>query len=238
MSVRKNIVNKYSGFVWLLSSASLFTYGALASVHKTLPGVEELVAYMSTVSGAYVYGVAFLSIFIEGLYVVGSFFPGSSLVVILAVLSQVGGSAIFFMTIASIFLGWCAAGMINILFAKMYHRKILNRVSDPGYLVLGRPWATWFPSFRANYEVAQIVEGGDVYKVLISSIQVKFFVSLVMMGVTALLPLFLDIHEINNEEGFIVLFTVASISLTVGLMKIRNAYFLKITNGCEGPTSI
>ncbi len=214
--------NKHSGWVWILSAFALLIYAGLAFFEKGVPGVEDLVKYIASIDGIYIFIAAFLSILIEGLYVIGSFFPGSSLVVILAILSQTSGSKTFLLTILAIFLGWCLAGMINVFIAKIYKSKILKQIHDKDYLIVDRPLTTWFPAFRANYEVAQIVEGGDSIKVLLSSFRVKFFVSLIMMGITFLMPFILDINEVSNEDGLITVIIVAIISFIVGVIKIKN----------------
>jgi hypothetical protein len=212
---------KYAGIIWILSSVSLIIYALLSLQNQNIPGMKELIDFLSDVDGLYIYVAAFITILIEGLYIVGSFFPGSTILVLLSILSQVGGVAPFVFTILAVFLGWCVAGIINIACAKIYGAKILQKSHNPAYQVTDRPWTTWFPAFRANYEVAQIAEGGDPYKVLLSSIRVKFFVSLFMLGSLALLPLFLDIHELGNEEGIISVLAVAGISFMVGIFKIR-----------------
>jgi len=211
----------YAGIVWILSGVSLFLYGVLTLVNQNVPGVEQLVDYLSTVHGAYIYGAAFLSILIEGLYIIGSFFPGSTLVVLLSVFSQTGGIFPFLITMFFIFLGWCMAGVINILFTRFYQTRFLLETSNTDYVVKDRPWTTWFPAFRANYEVAQVTEGGDPYKVFWSSVKVKFLVSLLLTGCIALLPLIIDISEVGDEEGAVSVFVIAGISLLVGVIKLR-----------------
>ena len=221
--VMKLTEGRRAGLVWILSGIVLIAYGILTRMNQSLPGVEQLVSFIDSIDGVYIFSAAFLAILIEGTYIVGSFFPGSSLVIILAVLSQVGGILVFFLTILAVFIGLCTAGAINIFLAKTYRAKILKQVYNPEYLVLGRIFSTWFPAFRANYEVAQIVEGGETWGVLCSSIKVKFLVSLVMLVVTLLLPFVLDINKISNEEGSVALFVIAVISLIVGVIKINNA---------------
>lgn len=214
--------NPYSGLVWILSALSLFAYGTLTLTNQNVPGVEKLVQYLSTVDGKYIYGAAFLSIFIEGLYLIGSFFPGSTLIIILSILSQSHGIETFLVTILIVFVGWCAAGGVNILFAKVYGVGILKKATDKEYKVEGRLSTTWFPSFRANYEVTQITEGGDPYKVFWSSVKVKFLVSLIMLGYTALLPFVIDINKMSDKDGATSVFLIGTISLVVGILKIRN----------------
>lgn len=221
MEKKQNKGEMHSGIVWILSSISLLIYGILMLTNQHVPGVEKLVDYLSSIETTYIYLAAFISIFVEGLYVVGNFFPGATLVVLLSIFSQVNGPVSFILTIFIIFLGWCLAGVVNILVAKIYGVKILHKMDNDEYLVKDRLWTTWFPAFRANYEVAQIAQGGNLYKVLWSSIKVKFIVSIIMLFYTALLPLFIDVKDISDEEGLTTLLIVAAISFIVGFVKIR-----------------
>ncbi len=214
---------KNAGYVWIFSGVALLIYALLTILNQNIPGVEQLVSFVESISIHYILLAAFLVIFIEGLYVVGSFFPGSTLVVILAVLSNVDGFNTFLLTILSIFLGWCLAGFVNILFASLYRGKLLGQVHAPQYAVKDRPLTTWFPAFRANYEVAQILEGGGALEVLLSSFRVKLVVSSIMLVITYLLPMVIDVREISNEEGALSLLIVVTISFVVGTIKIRNS---------------
>lgn len=211
----------YSAFVWIISAVTLFIFAALSLTNQNIPGVEQLVQALSKVDGMYIYGAAFLTIFIEGLYLVGNFFPGSTIIVLLTILSHSGGISSFLITILSVFLGWCSAGIINIIFAKLYGKKILKKEHNPEYNVKDRLWTTWFPAFRANYEVAQIAEGGQVTQVLFSSIRVKFFASLIMLAGMALVPLFIDINQISNKEGVMSVLVVGVISFIIGVQKLQ-----------------
>lgn len=211
----------YSAFVWIFAGLALVTYCGIGFLNASVPGVEELVSFLSTVEGTYIYLAALLSIFIEGLYFIGSFFPGSTLVLILAILSQVAGAPVFIGTILAIFLGWCLAGSINIWFAKTYRSKIARLQEYEEYKIKDRLWTTWFPAFRANYEVAQITDGGNPFKVLLSSIRVKFWASLAAALCVLILPLFVDIKNVSNEEGFVTVMVVAIISFIVGGSKLR-----------------
>src|SRR3989338_9087895 len=162
----------YGGIVWIVAALTLFLYGLLFSLRAKVPGVEELVDFISSVDGIYIYLAAFISIFIEGLYVIGSFFPGATLVTILAILSQQLSFITFLLTIIVIFIGWCIAGGINILSAR-YFNSWRKTIPDGIYQVNDHLFTTWYPSFRANHEVAQIIEGGKPLKVLLSSIRVR-----------------------------------------------------------------
>lgn len=222
MKEKKNKGDLYSGIVWIVSACSLITYGLLGLFSGRIPGVEQVVFFVSNASGTYIYIAAFLSIFIEGLYFLGSFFPGTTLITIIALLSQVHGTMTLITTVSTIFLGWCVAGALNIFFAKTYRTQVLKQVHTDTYHIHDRLWTTWFPAFRANYEVAQVAAGGNPMKVFLSSVRVKFLVSLVMIAGALIAPFIIDIHNVSNKEGFLSLAGVASISFTVGVIKIRS----------------
>ncbi len=218
--MKKDRSELHGAYVWVVSALALMTYGILGYLEMKIPGVEDLVAFLEGVEGWYVYLAAFLSIFIEGLYFIGSIFPGSTLIVLLAILSQVSGFAHFAMVILMIFIGWCFAGVANIYIARAYRSTILKNLEKKEQKVEDNILMTWFPAFRANYEVAQITEGASPWKVFLSSVRVKFFVSLAGAVYTLLLPFFLDISELSNKEGFATLAVVALITLSVGVLKI------------------
>src|SRR3989344_2439694 len=228
MDVGNSRAAMYASLVWILSGLVLTAYGIVGLLNETIPGVEELVAFLSSADGKYIYPAAFLSMFLEGLYFFGSFFPGSTLVAVLAVLSQVSGIASFLATIVIIFFAWSAAGAINILFATLYRSKLIKMAFDPSAEVKDRLWTTWFPAFRANYEVAQIIEGGSPLRVFLSSVRVKFWVSIMMLGITGALPFFIDINDVSNDEGFATIALVAGITFLVGILKMRS--FLRQRN--------
>ena len=224
MVLIKNKADFYSAIVWILAGISLVIYCFLGILNTTIPGVEELVVFLSSVEGKYIYMAAFLSILIEGLYFVGSFFPGSTLVVVVAILSQLSGTIVFIGTILSIFIGWCLAGALNIFLAKTYLRKFARLQENHEYKVKDRLWTTWFPAFRANYEVSQITEGGNPVKIFFSSVRVKFWASIAAAVYVLIIPLFVDIKDITNEEGFVSAAVIALISFVVGFLKLKK-YF-------------
>lgn len=211
----------HSSLVWLLGGVALIIYCIIGLSNTKVPGVQELVSFLSSIKDEHIYIAGFLSILVEGLYVVGSFFPGSTLIAIIAILSQIAGPMVFLGTILSIFVGWCVAGAINIFFAKMYHKKIAGLEEDVEYQIHDRPWTTWFPAFRANYEVAQVTAGGNPFKVFFSSVRVKIWASIAVAVYALVVPLFIDIKEISNEEGFASVLVVAAVSLVVGGIKLK-----------------
>ncbi len=219
-SEHKNIL--YAGIVWIVSAIALLIYGTLTILHTNVPGTEDLVKFLTNIEGKYIYLAAFLSVFIEGLYFVGNFFPGASLVLILAVLSGSGGVSVFLTTIFLIFIGWCLAGVVNIYAAKTYRSKIIKLEEKEDYHVKDHVWTTWFPSFRASYEVAQVTEGGNPFKVFLSSLRVRIWASLFVGGIAFIIPIFFDISKTTDREGYISIIIVALISLVVGIIKIRN----------------
>lgn len=213
----------FGALVWIISAIAMFVYVALAFFGYTVPGVEGLVIFLSSVQGSYIYGAAFLAMLIEGLYFFGSFFPGSTLVVIIAILAQAGGVLSFMFAIAAVFLGWVLAGVINILCAKVLRKT--NLPSGEVVAVHDRVWTTWFPAFRANYEVAQIIEGGNVFAVLMSSVRVKLWASAAAALYALSLSLIIDVSTISNKEGFVSLAVVAIVTFVVGCVKLW-----KVTN--------
>ncbi|PCI30456.1 hypothetical protein COB52_01535, partial [Candidatus Kaiserbacteria bacterium] len=176
----KDIKTEYSGLVWIISGLIFLLYIVLIMAGQILPGAEKVVAYATSIPPSYLFGVAFLVIFFEGLYIVGTFFPGAGLILLLAALSGANGATFFLMTSFVLFLGWSLAGLVNIVLASLYYKNVLKGGHDDDIEVHGRAWATWLPSFRASYEVAQVVDGCNPVKVLTSSIRVKAIVCFVM----------------------------------------------------------
>ncbi len=212
--------SRYGALVWIVSGIALSLYGLLGFLQLGIPGVEELVSFLEKADGWYIYLAAFLAIFLEGLYFFGNFFPGSTIILILTILSQAGGPLVFIGTIATIFCGWCTAGAVNIIMARVYKIKILKPAEQANSAVRDNLLTTWFPAVRANYEVAQITEGGNPWHVFLSSIRVKFLASLVMLAGAFILPYIIDIRSVDNQEGFLSISTVALLFFAVGFYKL------------------
>ncbi len=205
-----------TGIVWMLSGLFLMLYGGLGLLSFTIPGLQELASFIEDMSGMHLYTAAFLSIFFEGLYLVGNFIPGSTLVLLLAVLAQTGGPLSFIVTIFAIFCGWSLSGFINIFFTS----KIVGHTSklDLNQLrVQDRLLTTWYPAFRANYEVAQVVSGIPIKKVFWSSLKVKFFASIGAAVYALLIPFFIDVNNMNNQEGFVIVFIIGIMCIGIGV---------------------
>jgi len=208
-----------SGLVWLVAGVSLAIYATIGIVLDGIPGLEKLVYFLQSLTGWWILVAVFIAMFVEGLYFIGSFFPGSSIVVILAVLSQYNGWSMFVATICTIFSAWVLAGLVNIKLGSKYTKQV-----DKEYFVKDRFFTTWFPAFRANYEVAQMVSGGDFKTVFWSSVRVKFLASLFMSFVSLLLALTVDLESLSDEEGFTTLYYSAAIMIVVGVWQIRKSY--------------
>jgi hypothetical protein len=210
----------YAGIIWIVSAIALAIYGILLFLNSEVPGMGELVDFISSIDNKYIYLAAFISILIEGLYFIGSFFPGASLIMIIAVISGINGYFVFFATLFLIFIGWSLAGIINVYLAKVYRQRLMGVKHSEDYLINDRIWTTWFPAFRSSYEVAQVVEGGHPLKVYLSSLKVRFWAT-IFVGVLALIiPHIININNLSNKENFFIIFIVFCISLIVGIRKI------------------
>lgn len=226
--VRLNKNSLYAGIIWIVSAIALAIYGILLFLNSEIPGTGELVSFLLTIDKRYIYLTAFLSIFIEGLYFIGSFFPGASLVMIIAIISGASGYVVFFITLSLIFIAWSLAGIVNIYVAKIYRNKIINLQHSEDYHVKDHIWTTWFPAFRSSYEIAQVIEGGYPVKVFISSLKVRFWATLFLGTLALILPIMFDINNLSDRESLLTIFMVFSISIIVGIRKVKIYFSLKI----------
>ncbi len=205
-----------AGLVWVLSGTFLLSYSLLGLLKIKIPGAEDLVSFMSQTEGWYIYAAAFTAIFFEGLYLVGNFIPGSTLVLITTILASAGGTVVFLGTIIAIYLGWMLAGIINIfVLAKLFAKSDKIKIAEPA--IHDHFFITWYPAFRANHEVSQVVSGIPVKKVFISSWRVRTIASGAAAIGALIIPHIIDIRTINNEEGFATVFAVGIICLGVGV---------------------
>ena len=209
----------YGGLVWIFSGCLLLAYGALGLTGHDIPGAEDLVAFINAAQGPWLYLAAFVSIFIEGLYLLGSFFPGSSLVLLIAVVAQAGGPVQFLGIIFTIYIGWLLAGLVNVFGAK-YFFKTLHIDVDSLDKIEDNTGTTWFPAFRANTEVAQVTEGHKLSEVLWSTFRVKSYACVGAAVYALIIPFLIDIQNVDNEEGFKSLAVIALISFAVGGYKL------------------
>lgn len=189
--------------------------------NSQIPGIKELVNFLSNIDDKHVYLAAFVAVFIEGLYFIGSFFPGASLVLIIAIISGTSGYVVFCTTLLLIFIGWSIAGIVNIYLAKIYRSKIIKLQHSENYQVKDRIWTTWFPAFRSSYEVAQVIEGGNLLKIYVSSLKVRFWATLFVGGLALIIPLVFDINNSSGRESFLTISVVFLISLATGLRKVK-----------------
>lgn len=208
--------HRRAGYVWLLSALFLLTYAGLGLSGITVPGVQELVAFISATDGSYIFLAAFLAVLFEGTYLLGSFIPGTTLLTVITIISQAGGPLIFFGTIFSIITGWCVAGFINIfVIAGLVRRGKVPELNENK--VQDNLLVTWYPAFRANYEVAQVVAGLPRLAVFKSATKVRLIASSIAAIVTLIIPLFVDIREVDNKEGFLSVLLVSTVCFAVAI---------------------
>jgi hypothetical protein len=220
----------YAGIIWITSAIALAIYGVLLFLNSEIPGMGELVNFISGIDSKYIYLAAFISIFIEGLYFVGSFFPGASLVIIMAIISGTNGTLTFIITLSLIFIGWSIAGFLNIFLANIYRERIIRLKHSEDYFVKDRTLTTWFPAFRSSYEVAQVIEGGHPIKIFLSSLRVRFWSTLFVGGLALIVPLLIDIKSSSDHESFLIILVVFGISLTVGFRKVKRYFSARKLN--------
>lgn len=221
----------YAGIVWIISGVVLSVYGVVSAFNTHIPGIENVINFLLDIETHYIYVGAFFAVLIEGLYIVGSFFPGASLIVIFAILAQTSGFFVFVTTITLVFVGWCVAGLLNIYGARIYLLKVLKQKKEATCLVDDRLLLTWFPAFRASHEVAQIIEGAPLSKVLVSSLRVRVFGVLLVVLLSLIVPVFLDLEEISRDESLFVLLIVIVVCFFVGVSKVRG-YMLSCRRTC------
>lgn len=207
-----------SGLIWLIAGIGVLAYGCIGIYFDDIPGIELLIDWLQSLAGWWILLAVFIAILIEGLYLVGSFFPGSSIAVLLALLSQTSSLVLFLSTIASIFLGWSIAGLINVYGAKRFALPDEPEVRVGDFYLF-----TWLPSLRANQEVAHTLVGIPPLRVFLWSMKVKFFASLFMMVVVLGLAYILDVNNISDDEGFATLFVSAVIMIGVGATQIKKS---------------
>lgn len=209
----------YSGLVWLFSGCVLITYGTLGFFGKNVPGIEELISFIHSAQGGWLYVAAFLSILIEGLYIIGSFFPGTTLVVLFAITAQVGGISQFAGVMLTVYLGWLLSSIVNVFGAK-YLKKAIHIDPESREAIVDNAGTTWFPAFRANTEVGQIAEGHHPKDILLSSFRVKTIATIGATAYTFFIPYIINLEARSNEEGFLSLGIIALISFSVGGYKL------------------
>ena len=214
-----------SGIVWIATGVFLLIYGILGLFQTNIPGIADLIAFIESAKGGWLFLAAFLSIFFEGLYIIGSFFPGTTVVLVIAILGQIAGWAHFIGIIAAVYIGWIAAGSVNILGAKAGSSMLQKKTqhSDPET----NAGLTWFPAFRANQEVAQVIAGYSARRVFISTLRIKTITCAGLIVYALIIPFIIDLATVSNEEGFRTISILAFINLLVGSYKVHKYYKLK-----------
>ncbi|NYS26687.1 hypothetical protein HUK65_17030 [Rhodobacteraceae bacterium 2376] len=213
-----------SAGVWLVAGVLSIAY-AVAGLLYSLPGVVELRDWLSGATGWYIPLAAFAAILLEGTYIIGIFFPGATVVLLLGIFSAIYGASLLVVTCIAIFLGWSLTGVINAKFGSLLHRRFRGEdISDVQEAVVGSSLVySWFPNFRANLEVAQVAQGLSVRDVVFKSTIIKFFVSFVMLLLIFVVTAVFDVEMIENDEGFLALAFVGIVCLVVGGLNVVRA---------------
>ncbi len=222
--MNKNIL--HSGIIWIASGILFIIYEFLNIYFDlNIPGLKEIINLLNNSPDYLIFIISFLVMFIEGLYILGNFFPGSSIIITITSLSQYDGNGKFILIIFIIFLSWTSSGIINMWIAKKY-KYILEKRYPPKknkiFMVKDNILGTWFPSFRSNYEVSQILEGGIFSEVLKSSLRVKFFISIIMGLISYSIAILWDVKKIDDNEGLIFTIFISIIMIIVGVKKIKD----------------
>lgn len=210
----------HPGMVWIISGIFCLIYSIVGFFGWFMPGVADLVKFAQSFEMWQLYTAGGLALFFEGLYAVGNFIPGSTFAIIIAIIALAHSKTAFIFTILALFVGWVIAGIINIyITSHILSRRDIPELKD--IKAHDRLLTTWYPVFRSSYEVAQVVAGTKPWRVLISSIKVKFVATLCAAIYAIILPHVVDIYNMTNEEGFGLAFVIAFICLGVGAWLIK-----------------
>jgi hypothetical protein len=63
-----------SGLVWLIAGVGLSVFATIGLLIDDVPGLQQLVSWLISLTGWWLLIAVFVAIFIEGLYFIGSFF--------------------------------------------------------------------------------------------------------------------------------------------------------------------
>lgn len=203
--------------VWVVTGLFCLIYAiiGLLGFFMPVPGVADLIIFAERFNGWELMLIGAVAIFFEGIYGIGNLIPGSTLAILIAVVALAHSPLMFIWTISAIFVGWCCATVVNVyVTARLLPKQEIPTVDEVKQH--DRVLTTWYPIFRSSYEVAQVVAGATPRKVIFSSIKVKFYTSLGAALYAVLLPKFVDIYSITNNEGFRLVLVIATICLAVG----------------------
>jgi len=205
----------HPAIVWFITGTFCLIYSTIGLLGFWLPGIADLVGFSETIPDKYLYLIGAIAIFFEGIYVIGNFIPGSTFIIIMAMLALSKGTWPFLLTIGSVFIAWCLAGLVNIYLSS----RLVAKRDVPLLIEIkanDRPLTTWYPVFRSSYEVAQILAGVPARKVFWSSVRVKFLASIAAAFYAIGIPYIIDIQTMTNNEGFWSGLVIAGICFAVG----------------------
>jgi len=221
-----------ASLVWFFASLSLFLYGILVLYEIGIPGIRDIFSFLESIPQEYIYFTAGGALFFEGLYIVGNFFPGTTIVALIAVLSSFFGYQAFFFTLFALWIGWVSAGAVNIFVSAFFYKK--KKIKTPSHSSLkDNIFFTWYPSFRASYEVALVLRGEKPLTVFLSSLRVKTILIILLLIGGMIVPYIFDVGSMSNEEGVITTFIASFLSLCVGVFYFRKYKKIKEKEGRE-----
>lgn len=209
------------GIVWIVGGFASIAY-AVYGVFFEAPGVVQLANFLASAEGSFMLVAVFIAILIEGIYIFGAFFPGSSIVVLLAIIG-LGFDLLFFVAIIfCVYVGWVFSSLVNVILADVFRHRLLphfNKIDDrrPHF---ASNFVTWFPVFRANSEVARVISGSGWKTVFFQSVLFKLIVSMLMGLLLFFFGGLVDVNQIDNREGFLALFLVGVLSCGGGASKM------------------
>lgn len=210
-----NESHKRAAFAWLFAAFALSVYASLVVSHTFVPGVADILLWLQHIDTRHIYVTALLAASVEGLYVVGAFFPGTSLIFLSALTAGLGGVHTLVVTSVAMYIGWLCAGVVNVAFAK----RFVKNGATPSVLKISKRLmlVTWYPAFRAAQEVAEVLDGTSPLSVFISSAYIKFLAVTCFFFGALLIPHVISVGEISNGDGVVTVFALAFCSFIVGM---------------------
>jgi hypothetical protein len=208
-----------SAITWYIAAFGLATYGTLVLFDTPMPGISDLFTFLQEIDTSQVYIAAFVGMFFEGVYILGAFIPGTSLIMLAALTAGLGGVWVLAITTVAIYLGWFCAGCVNIFLAT--HVSRVPPRQDARTASLRTMILTCYPSFRATQEVAEIASGVPWQRVLLQSAYIKA-VTLACFFVGALVvPYIVPLELITDREGVFTVYALAVVCVGIGLYHMR-----------------
>jgi hypothetical protein len=216
-----------SALTWYIAALGLATYGTLVLFETPVPGVADLFALLEGVDAVHIYLTAFVAILFEGVYVVGTFVPGTSIILLSALVSGIGGIDVLMVTTLVLYVGWLCAGLINIFVAKKLTKTPSTHTPHSSSLYMAV--LTCYPSFRAAQEVAEVVRGVRWQSVFVRSAYIKAAALCCFFVGALIVPYVIPTDTISNEEGVFTVYALAVVCVGIGLYHMRGMPVVRAT---------